>query len=171
VCTSYRAMEAFRGELTRLLGRKPMMQGDGPKQNLLARFRSHGHGVLVATMSFWRASTCLGRIATGDSGQDTVCSANRSGGGRSVRGPSAAGENPFVRYQVRWLRSRSNKDLVGWCERSKTGASWPFWTRGLCGAPMARLCAKAFRRPAGRVAQRGSRVLERQLRMQGLRID
>jgi len=53
LCTSTRAMHALHGRLKSRVRGPVMMQGDRPKHMLLSRFRSHGHAVLVATMSFW----------------------------------------------------------------------------------------------------------------------
>lgn len=54
LCTSVRAMRAFRAELERELPeRLRLVQGEAPKRALLERFRSAGEAVLVATMSFW----------------------------------------------------------------------------------------------------------------------
>jgi ATP-dependent DNA helicase DinG len=61
LCTSNRAMrrlydgigKRYRGEL--------LVQGETPKQELLARFRDHENAVLVATMSFWEGVDVPGR--------------------------------------------------------------------------------------------------------------
>jgi ATP-dependent DNA helicase DinG len=53
LCTSNRAMRALHGALASRIKSPLMLQGDAPKHTLLARFRKHGHSVLVATMSFW----------------------------------------------------------------------------------------------------------------------
>ncbi len=55
LCTSNRAMRSIHQALARSGAvRGPLyMQGDAPKHVLLARFRSAGDAVLVATMSFW----------------------------------------------------------------------------------------------------------------------
>jgi ATP-dependent DNA helicase DinG len=53
LCTSNRAMHAFATSLRARLPRRPLVQGDAPKQMLLRRFRADGHAVLIATMSFW----------------------------------------------------------------------------------------------------------------------
>ncbi|HEY8075275.1 MAG TPA: ATP-dependent DNA helicase, partial [Labilithrix sp.] len=61
LCTSTRAMRALHG---RLAGRVPgplLLQGEAPKQTLLARFRASGSAVLVATMSFWEGVDVPGR--------------------------------------------------------------------------------------------------------------
>ena len=60
LCTSVRGMEVMSEELSTLLKRKVLVQGDGPKQTLLERFRTHGHEVLVATMSFWEGVDVAG---------------------------------------------------------------------------------------------------------------
>jgi ATP-dependent DNA helicase DinG len=72
LCTSNRAMQAFATGLKRFdrpeLGapRRPwkgplLVQGTAPKHLLLARFRSAGDAVLVATMSFWEGVDVPGR--------------------------------------------------------------------------------------------------------------
>lgn len=53
LCTSTRAMTRLYAALSALGRWDVMMQGDGARHALLDRFRSHGHAVLVATMSFW----------------------------------------------------------------------------------------------------------------------
>lgn len=52
LCTSTRAMRAYHAALRGRVG--PLwVQGDAPKGAILDAFRKSGHGVLVATMSFW----------------------------------------------------------------------------------------------------------------------
>ena len=52
--TSLRAMRQLAAELRRARPElSVLVQGEAPKGSLLARFRAHGHAVLVATMSFW----------------------------------------------------------------------------------------------------------------------
>jgi ATP-dependent DNA helicase DinG len=54
LCTSNRSMRSLHARLGKLVERTPLMvQGEAPKAALLGRFRSSGHAVLVATMSFW----------------------------------------------------------------------------------------------------------------------
>jgi len=53
LCTSTRAMKALHSLLRSSIDNPLMMQGERPKHLLLSRFRSSGHAVLVATMSFW----------------------------------------------------------------------------------------------------------------------
>lgn len=60
--TSYRALR----EATRLfreagLAYPLLVQGDAPKDELLRRFRQHGHAVLLATGSFWEGVDVRGR--------------------------------------------------------------------------------------------------------------
>ncbi len=53
LCTSTRAMRTLHA-LLRSRTRLPLLlQGERPKHMLLSKFRSSGHAVLVATMSFW----------------------------------------------------------------------------------------------------------------------
>jgi ATP-dependent DNA helicase DinG len=52
--TSLRAMRQLAAELRRARPElSVLVQGEAPKGALLAKFRAHGHAVLVATMSFW----------------------------------------------------------------------------------------------------------------------
>jgi len=53
LCTSTRAMKGLHTKLRSRVGGPLMLQGERPKHLLLSRFRSSGHAVLVATMSFW----------------------------------------------------------------------------------------------------------------------
>jgi ATP-dependent DNA helicase DinG len=53
LCTSRRAMLALHRALGSRVAAPLMVQGEGPKHLLLARFRASGRSVLVATMSFW----------------------------------------------------------------------------------------------------------------------
>jgi ATP-dependent DNA helicase DinG len=53
LCTSTRAMKAFRRALEHRLSQPLLLQGEAPKHLLLSKFRASGHAVLVATMSFW----------------------------------------------------------------------------------------------------------------------
>lgn len=53
LCTSVRGQRAIARELSALLRRRPLVQGDAPRGALLARFRAGGDEVLVGTASFW----------------------------------------------------------------------------------------------------------------------
>jgi len=53
LCTSTRAMQSIHDRLCRVVRSPLLLQGERPKHLLLARFRSSGRAVLVATMSFW----------------------------------------------------------------------------------------------------------------------
>jgi len=53
LCTSVRAMKSIHGHLAGRIDLPLLVQGERPKHVLLSRFRSSGHAVLVATMSFW----------------------------------------------------------------------------------------------------------------------
>ena len=53
LCTSTRAMKSLSARLRGRVAGPLMVQGERPKHLLLSRFRSSGHAVLVATMSFW----------------------------------------------------------------------------------------------------------------------
>ncbi len=55
--TSHRALNAarqwFRAHKKELGGRRLLVQGDAPRDDLLRRFREHGNAVLLGTGSFW----------------------------------------------------------------------------------------------------------------------
>ena len=55
--TSHRALnharQWFKSNRTALHGRKLLVQGDAPRDDLLRRFRQHGDAVLLGTGSFW----------------------------------------------------------------------------------------------------------------------
>jgi ATP-dependent DNA helicase DinG len=53
LCTSTRAMKSLHARLESRVDVPLLLQGERPKHALLSRFRSNGHSVLVATMSFW----------------------------------------------------------------------------------------------------------------------
>jgi ATP-dependent DNA helicase DinG len=53
LCTSTRAMKSLHARLRGRIDLPLFVQGERPKHVLLSRFRSSGHAVLVATMSFW----------------------------------------------------------------------------------------------------------------------
>jgi len=53
LCTSTRAMQSIHDRLHETVRLPLLVQGERPKHLLLARFRSSGRAVLVATMSFW----------------------------------------------------------------------------------------------------------------------
>jgi ATP-dependent DNA helicase DinG len=53
LCTSTRAMKSLYARLQSAIDLPLLVQGERPKHVLLSGFRSSGHAVLVATMSFW----------------------------------------------------------------------------------------------------------------------
>ncbi len=61
LCTSHRQMKLFAAELRNQWRYPTLVQGEAPKQTLLARFRSHGDAVLFATASFWEGVDVPGR--------------------------------------------------------------------------------------------------------------
>ncbi len=101
LCTSNRSMETLRSALEVRLRRPIAMQGDAPKAKLLDDMRSNGHGVLVATMSFWEGVDIAGdalRLVVIDKlpfavPTDPVVAAR-------CKAIEEAGENPFVKYHV-----------------------------------------------------------------------
>ncbi|MBI5535446.1 MAG: ATP-dependent DNA helicase [Deltaproteobacteria bacterium] len=130
LCTSTRAMGIVHAELSRILARKPMMQGDAPKQVLLSRFRADGHAVLVATMSFWEGVDVAGdalRLVVLDKipfavPTDPVVASR-------CAAIEQEGQNPFSRYHVplaaitlkqgfgRLIRSQRDRGIVAVLDR------------------------------------------------------
>lgn len=130
LCTSVRAMGIIHDELSRMLAKRPMLQGDAPKQMLLSRFRADGHAVLVATMSFWEGVDVAGdalRLVVIDKipfavPTDPVVSAR-------CHSIEEQGGNPFVSYQVpsaaialkqgfgRLIRTQRDRGIVGILDR------------------------------------------------------
>ena len=66
--TSHRALNAakkwFRSHKTRLGGRKLLVQGSAPRDDLLRRFRDTGNAVLLGTGSFWEGVDVRGPALT-----------------------------------------------------------------------------------------------------------
>jgi ATP-dependent DNA helicase DinG len=66
--TSHRALNAakkwFRSHRTRLAGRKLLVQGAAPRDDLLRRFRDTGNAVLLGTGSFWEGVDVRGSALT-----------------------------------------------------------------------------------------------------------
>jgi ATP-dependent DNA helicase DinG len=66
--TSHRALNAakkwFRSHKTRLGGRKLLVQGSAPRDDLLRRFRDSGNAVLLGTGSFWEGVDVRGTALT-----------------------------------------------------------------------------------------------------------
>ncbi len=66
--TSHRALNAakkwFRSHKTRLGGRKLLVQGSAPRDDLLRRFRDSGNAVLLGTGSFWEGVDVRGSALT-----------------------------------------------------------------------------------------------------------
>ena len=66
--TSHRALNAakkwFRSHRTRLGGRKLLVQGTAPRDDLLRRFRDSGNAVLLGTGSFWEGVDVRGTALT-----------------------------------------------------------------------------------------------------------
>jgi ATP-dependent DNA helicase DinG len=66
--TSHRALNAakkwFRSHRTRLGGRKLLVQGAAPRDDLLRRFRDTGNAVLLGTGSFWEGVDVRGTALT-----------------------------------------------------------------------------------------------------------
>jgi ATP-dependent DNA helicase DinG len=66
--TSHRALNAakkwFRSHKSRLGGRKLLVQGTAPRDDLLRRFRDAGNAVLLGTGSFWEGVDVRGQALT-----------------------------------------------------------------------------------------------------------
>jgi ATP-dependent DNA helicase DinG len=66
--TSHRALSAarkwFRTRKSQLSGRKLLIQGDAPRDDLLRRFRDDGNSVLLGTGSFWEGVDVRGSALT-----------------------------------------------------------------------------------------------------------
>ena len=66
--TSHRALDAakkwFRSHKPRLAGRKLLVQGSSPRDDLLRRFRETGNAVLLGTGSFWEGVDVRGQALT-----------------------------------------------------------------------------------------------------------
>ena len=66
--TSHRALNAakkwFRSRNKRLAGRRLLVQGDSPRDDLLRRFRDAGDAVLLGTGSFWEGVDVRGQALT-----------------------------------------------------------------------------------------------------------
>lgn len=130
LCTSLRAMRALHAALARLGVGPLFVQGQAPKNALLARFRADGHAVLVATMSFWEGVDVPGqalRLVIIDKIPFPVPS------DPVVRARGLAledeGQNPFTDYHVptaaitlkqgfgRLLRTGSDRGVVALLDR------------------------------------------------------
>jgi ATP-dependent DNA helicase DinG len=59
--TSVRALRVFGARLRQRTGLEVLVQGEAPKSSLVARFREHGHAVLVGTLSFWEGVDVAGQ--------------------------------------------------------------------------------------------------------------
>ncbi len=98
--TSHRALREAAAELSGL-DYPVLVQGDAPRDVLLARFREHGHAVLLGTSSFWEgvdvrgdALTCvlIDKLPFASPG-DPVLQAR-------INAMRKAGGNPFMEYQL-----------------------------------------------------------------------
>lgn len=102
LCTSNRAMRAIHQALRGAIGKRPLyLQGEAPKHTLLARFRSAGNAVLVATMSFWEGVDVPGyalRLVVIDKIPFAVPTDPIVAARCSLL--EAEGGNPFIEYSV-----------------------------------------------------------------------
>lgn len=99
--TSHRALREAAELLRPRLGRRLLVQGDGPRAELLARFRSAGDAVLLGTGSFWEgvdvrgpALSCvvIDKLPFASPG-DPVLQAR-------IEAMRRGGDNPFMEYQL-----------------------------------------------------------------------
>ena len=134
LCTSLRAMRRIHGQLQDRFARDGvvfplLLQGEGAKAELLARFRSLGNAVLVASQSFWEGVDVRGAalslvvidklpFAPPD---DPVLAAR-------IEQLRKAGKNPFMDYQLprtvismkqgagRLIRDESDRGVLMVCD-------------------------------------------------------
>ncbi|MBI3524193.1 MAG: ATP-dependent DNA helicase [Betaproteobacteria bacterium] len=134
LCTSLRAMRRIHGQLQERFARDGvefplLLQGEGAKAELLARFRSLGNAVLVASQSFWEGVDVRGEalslvvidklpFAPPD---DPVLAAR-------IEQLRKAGRNPFMDYQLprtvismkqgagRLIRDESDRGVLMVCD-------------------------------------------------------
>jgi ATP-dependent DNA helicase DinG len=101
LCTSFRVMGELARRATPLIDGPVLVQGEAPKNALLARFREAGDAVLFATSSFWEGVDVPGRALRlvvidklpFDVPSDPLVEA------RCAR-MTEAGEQPFMKYLV-----------------------------------------------------------------------
>ena len=106
LCTSLRAMRRIHGQLQERFERDGiefplLLQGEGAKAELLARFRSLGNAVLVASQSFWEGVDVRGEALSlvvidklpFSPPDDPVLAAR-------IEQLRKAGKNPFMDYQL-----------------------------------------------------------------------
>jgi len=106
LCTSLRAMRRIHGQLQQRFERDGiefplLLQGEGAKAELLARFRSLGNAVLVASQSFWEGVDVRGEALSlvvidklpFSPPDDPVLAAR-------IEQLRKAGRNPFMEYQL-----------------------------------------------------------------------
>jgi ATP-dependent DNA helicase DinG len=125
LCTSVRQMRAFAAELRGTWPYPTFIQGETPKQALLARFRAVGDGVLFATASFWEGVDVPGRALRlviidklpFEAPNDPVVAAR-------IQRLVEQGHEPFDEYQVpvaalalkqgfgRLIRTKSDRGIV-----------------------------------------------------------
>jgi ATP-dependent DNA helicase DinG len=135
LCTSYRMLQKLRERLTtRTL---VLAQGEGPKAELIDRFREHGDAILLGTMSFWSGVDVAGRALRQviidklpfASPSDPLVQAR-------VNHLRARGEDPFSTYQLptaalllrqgfgRLIRRTDDRGLVTILDRRVTQRSY-----------------------------------------------
>jgi ATP-dependent DNA helicase DinG len=152
LCTSVRQMRAFAAELRGTWRYPTWVQGEAPKQALLARFRAAGNGVLVATSSFWEGVDVPGRALRlviidklpFEAPNDPVVAAR-------IQRMTEQGHEPFDDYQVpvaalalkqgfgRLIRTRRDAGIVAILDRRLVSRG--YGKRLLAALPPASRCA------------------------------
>jgi ATP-dependent DNA helicase DinG len=133
LCTSRRVLPLMRAAIEKDAAVEVLMQGDAPRSRIIEQFRSDGHAVLVATMSFWQGVDVPGaalRLVVIDrlpfaSPADPLTAARLE----SMR---QAGDDPFMGYQVpqaalllrqgfgRLIRRQTDRGMVAILDRRIT---------------------------------------------------
>jgi ATP-dependent DNA helicase DinG len=152
LCTSVRQMRAFAAEFRATWPYPTSVQGDAPKQTLLARFREAGNAVLFATSSFWEGVDVPGRALRlviidklpFDAPNDPVVSAR-------IQRMREQGHEPFAEYQLpaaalalkqgfgRLIRTRRDTGIVAILDRRLLTKG--YGKRMLAALPPASRCA------------------------------
>lgn len=130
LCTSRRVLPLMRAAIERDADVDVLMQGDAPRSRIIEQFRSDGHAVLVATMSFWQGVDVPGtalrlvvidRLPFASPGDPLVAA--------RLEAMREAGDDPFMGYQVpqaalllrqgfgRLIRRQSDRGLVAILDR------------------------------------------------------
>jgi ATP-dependent DNA helicase DinG len=99
--TSYRALEQAAAELRDALPYPVLVQGDGPRDRLLARFRDMGNAVLLGTSSFWEGVDVRGEaLSCVIIDRLPFAAPNAPVLQARIEALRQRGVNPFMAYQV-----------------------------------------------------------------------